>query len=167
MAKLVSDILLIFLNDILIYLLIGISLFYFYKNNRLTFLKIIIALTLTFITTRFIKSLIPSPRPYQIFDQIPSILLIPKDGTFPSAHAAYSAVIAILTLFANLKIGLIFLILAFLISLARVAAQVHFYTDIAAGFLLGSLIALFIQSTIANGKKSKKSKLTRPKNKKN
>ena len=90
-----------------------------------------------------IRHLLPRPRPF-VQDQIYSLIEHAVTPSFPSAHAAlYFALGTSLYLY-NKKAGLLFLLAAFLISLARVFAGVHWPSDIIAGALIGAFSALTI-----------------------
>ena len=62
--------------------------------------------------------------------------------SFPSGHAARTAMLAVLALlYGPLWFGIVLVIWAPLVSLARVAMGVHYFSDIVAGILLGILAA--------------------------
>ncbi len=64
--------------------------------------------------------------------------------SFPSDHAALAMALAtIVTLYVP-RVGILFIIIALLIGFSRIAAGVHFPTDILAGFIIGAVIALFV-----------------------
>jgi len=158
MAKLTYNFILIFLNDIAIYLIIILSFAYFLFKNKFTFLKLTLTLILTFIFTYLVKNLVFLDRPYQLNNQIPPVLVVPKGSTFPSAHAAYAAALAITVFLYNKKTGLVFILTAFLIGLARILAHVHFVTDVITGLILGAFLALLVHFSL----KSSKSKASPP-----
>lgn len=78
------------------------------------------------------------PRPYIRFaaEVLP---LFPYGGfdSFPSGHATLFAGLAAALYVNHKKIGLVFGILAFMISLARVISGVHFPIDIVVGWVIG------------------------------
>ena len=61
----------------------------------------------------------------------------PSAASFPSGHAAFYFAIAAVIYFYNKKIGILFFLAAFLISLARIFVGVHWPSDIIAGALVG------------------------------
>ena len=62
--------------------------------------------------------------------------------SFPSGHAARTTLLAVLAiLLGPWWFGLILILWAPLVSLARVAMGVHYFSDVLAGFLLGILAA--------------------------
>ena len=63
--------------------------------------------------------------------------------SFPSGHAARATLIAVIALgLGPLWLGLVLLIWAPLVSLARVAMGVHYLSDVVVGTLVGLLVAL-------------------------
>jgi undecaprenyl-diphosphatase len=73
-------------------------------------------------------------------------LLIPHaaDAGFPSDHATAAFAIATALLVRDRRYGLPTLVLAFLLAAGRVAAGVHFPSDVLAGAALGALVALIL-----------------------
>lgn len=58
--------------------------------------------------------------------------------SFPSGHAARTSMLAVLALLTGpLWLGLVLIIWAPMVSLARVAMGVHYFSDVLAGFVLG------------------------------
>lgn len=88
-----------------------------------------------------IKLLYSSARPFAEFSLIPLASVADPMGSFPSSHATLFAALATTFYLHDKKIGLIFAIAALLIGIARIAAGVHWPTDILAGYLLGSIFA--------------------------
>jgi undecaprenyl-diphosphatase len=63
--------------------------------------------------------------------------------SFPSGHAARTAMLAVIAFaFAPVWLGILFVVWALLVSLARVWMGVHYISDVVAGALLGVLFAL-------------------------
>jgi membrane-associated phospholipid phosphatase len=71
-------------------------------------------------------------------------LFFPTDYSFPSGHATFFFGLAFSLFFNHRNIGIIFLIFAFLISIARVMAGVHFPVDILGGLFLGFIVSFVI-----------------------
>ncbi len=78
------------------------------------------------------------PRPFVVEHFIPLVLHIPDNG-FPSDHVLLTAVIAMIGMKWNRKLGIALWILALLIAVARVYVGVHYPIDV-----IGSIaIAIF------------------------
>jgi undecaprenyl-diphosphatase len=111
-----------------------------WQETVLVFFSGILAWFFTFL----IKNLLSFPRPFVLFDNI--IPLFPKNGfSFPSGHATFFMALAFAIFLIHKKHGFYFILIAFLIGLARIVAGVHFPIDILAGFVLGILIAFFVR----------------------
>ena len=59
------------------------------------------------------------------------------DNAFPSDHSSVAFAIAFAVLFLAWRVGLVFLLFAFLIGFGRIFAGVHYPSDILASFLVG------------------------------
>ena len=72
-------------------------------------------------------------------------LLLPHLATssFPSGHATFFFALSFFLFFHNKKAGTVFLVLSFLIGLARVFSGLHWPSDIFGGLIFG-LVAAFI-----------------------
>lgn len=65
--------------------------------------------------------------------------------SFPSGHAARTCMLAIVALgLGPLWLGLLLLVWAPLVGMARVAMGVHYPSDVAAGMLVGGLMGLLV-----------------------
>ena len=82
------------------------------------------------------------PRPFTAFSFQP---LFPDTAwSFPSGHAAFFFALATAVYLYNKKWGVGFFVAATFISVSRVAAGVHYPSDVLAGALLGALIAYIV-----------------------
>lgn len=109
-----------------------------------------------FIVTPVIRYLLPNPRPFVAEGFTP---LIPHEmsSSFPSGHAVFFFALAATTWFYHRPLGYILGGLALLVSLARVAAGLHWPSDIVAGAIIGTLVAVIgarIQKKMAKGSHS-------------
>jgi undecaprenyl-diphosphatase len=93
----------------------------------------------------FIKSLIPTARPFLLNGNPIKTLTFPFDGAFPSAHAAAAFALAVTVWFHDRKVGWIYLASALIIGIARVIANVHYPQDILGGATLGILVSFSIK----------------------
>lgn len=137
----------IFFARYLIYLffLVLIVLF-FYK--RKTALKIFLSAILGLLINYSISLIYFRPRPFVSF---PVNLLIeksPLEKSFPSDHATLAFAIAFSIYFFNKKLGIVFLILAFLISLTRIYVGVHYPFDILASIIVAFFSSLIIKISV-------------------
>ncbi|MSU44914.1 phosphatase PAP2 family protein [Candidatus Nomurabacteria bacterium] len=122
-------------------------------NFYILFKKGIVVFGTAFIAYLFatiLKELISADRSFVRLDTIIPLFNPTQEYSFPSTHAAIFSALAIAVYFRDKKIGIIFLISALLIGLARIIAGVHFPIDILGGFILGSgvtyLVAYFVKN---------------------
>jgi len=77
-------------------------------------------------------------RPFATSNSVKELVFHRPDTSFPSDHAAFTLAIALVILWSNnKKWGWALLGLSLVISLARIAAGLHFPTDILVGWFLG------------------------------
>ncbi|MBI4138789.1 phosphatase PAP2 family protein [Candidatus Uhrbacteria bacterium] len=99
--------------------------------------------------TAFIAAFVLRGRPVQLpFDAAyPIRSLIPKPLTsaFPSGHTATAIAMACAVFFTNRKLGLIALLLAVLVAVSRIAAGVHYPTDVLGGIAVGVASFAFVR----------------------
>lgn len=138
------DWLIIFCGEYLPYLVLVafLALIIFVDEPRRTKVKLLLTAVLSMLVSRFvlvelIHFFYQRPRPFLSHEV--TQLLTPNDWSFPSGHATVFFALTIACYFYNKRWGIIFFFLATLISLARVAAGVHYPLDILAGFFTGLL----------------------------
>jgi undecaprenyl-diphosphatase len=100
-------------------------------------------------------------RPYEVSSEV--MRLIPPPLTlhaFPSGHTAVAFACAAALTLGSPAWGMVALVLAAVVGVARVFAGVHYPSDIVAGAILGILCAIFVRwIRLSNtGRKSKKAK---------
>ena len=97
-----------------------------------------------------IRFLYPIERPFAANGLDALINQNPLEPSFPSGHATFFMALAVyFILVGNKKLGWFILVSALAISVARVAAGVHWPSDIVAGWLTGAAIS-FVVFKIAN-----------------
>ncbi len=117
-----------------------IFLFWLYGSWRLRLEEgIIVALAAIF--TRFplgsiIKDAVARPRPFTSLTHI-TPLIAETDFSFPSGHALFFFALATAIFCRDKAWGALFFVLAILIGFGRVAAGIHYPTDILGGATLG------------------------------
>lgn len=96
------------------------------------------------IVATIIKNLIVSPRPFILFDNVKPLFLHGAMESFPSGHATFFFAIALALFIKHKRMGVLYIFVALIISLARVIAGIHFPIDILGGAILGISITLIL-----------------------
>ena len=144
-----------FLAEYLIYCLFLLAfLFYFFlwqQKKKVPYQEILILvfiLGLSFLIYFLIRLFYHRPRPFVIYPEVFHLgwfLSKPDSPSLPSGHTILAFSLAFAILLVNRKIGWLFLVLAFLIGLARVFVGLHWPLDV-----LVSILITFIISRLAN-----------------
>jgi len=113
---------------------------FFYHRSFRDFIFVFFTAGVAVIISKVLKILIQVPRPPFSLEGVQS-LFGKTSYAFPSDHATFFMALAVAIFFINKKAGLIFLVLALLIGIARIVVGVHFPVDILGGFALGALVA--------------------------
>lgn len=94
------------------------------------------------IVTELIRALYPHARPF--VDHAVNLLLPHEaSSSFPSGHAAFYFALSFAVYAYNKKIGVLFMVLASLVSIARIMGGVHYPLDIAGGIIVSFLSVIF------------------------
>ncbi len=80
-----------------------------------------------------------SPRPFIFWSSVHPLFLAGSLESFPSGHAVFFGALAGGLLVLNRRAGLLALLAALIIGLARVIAGVHWPSDIVSGLIFGAL----------------------------
>ena len=80
---------------------------------------------------------------------------VPQDYSFPSGHTLASFEAAVSVWFYNRRWGTVLLVLGVIIGFSRMYLFVHFPTDVLAGALLGTVIAIAVCSLLEKLKPAK------------
>ncbi len=133
-------------------LVVAFLFFLFHRKNAKAFLEnwrykavelicIVGTISFAWLFGFVIKNATHVPRPFVSLEGVHQ--LIPESGfSFPSLHTAFFAALAVAIYLFNKKLGVIFMLGAILIGLARIAVGVHYPVDILGGLVLGTLVAI-------------------------
>jgi undecaprenyl-diphosphatase len=92
------------------------------------------------------------PRPYIAHPGDAHLFIAAShDPSFPSDHATAAFAIAVALLLRHRKAGIVAIVMAVTLSVARVAVGTHYPGDVLAGALLGSAAALILWLPVARG----------------
>ncbi len=138
-----------FLASVLIWLMFfGLIVLWVIDGNikKETVVHAIFSCLVAYAITELIKTFFPMLRPFQFNGALPLTLTIPSDGTFPSSHSAVGFALAVTILKHDKKVGILYLVMAGLVGVARIMAHVHYPIDIMAGALIGTIISALTSS---------------------
>lgn len=95
--------------------------------------------------TEVLKYVVGAGRPFVELQNV--IALIPESAysSFPSGHATFYMALGTAIYLTHKKAGSIFIFLALIIGLARMAVGVHYPIDILAGFALGIIVPVLVK----------------------
>ncbi len=89
-----------------------------------------------------LKHMVARPRPCWICPQVPMLIPVPHDYSFPSGHTLASFEAAMVLFLYRRRLGVPALLLAGAIGFSRMYLFVHYPTDVLAGMALGILLAV-------------------------
>jgi undecaprenyl-diphosphatase len=84
------------------------------------------------------------PRPYEAHASAHLLLSASPDPSFPSDHAIAAFAIATAIILRHRKAGILAMVMAVVLCVARVAAGTHYPSDVLGGALLGSAAAVLL-----------------------
>ena len=88
-------------------------------------------------------------RPYAVMPTVHVLITRTSDFSFPSDHAAAAFAIAAVLFVVHRRLGILALLAAAVMSVARVYVGAHYPGDVAAGLLLGAAIVVALHPIVA------------------
>lgn len=149
----------------LIWIVIAVLLLIFSSTRKVGFTVGISLLSNLLVMNLILKNLVARVRPYEAIEGLTRLVPAERSFSFPSGHAGHAfAAAVVLYCMLPKKYGIPALVLAGLISISRMYVGVHYPTDVLAGAVIGTGIALlcvvFVKkiSVARQGKGEKESK---------
>jgi len=93
---------------------------------------------------RTIKYFYTAPRPFEVLDNVKLLFAHGGGDSFPSGHATFFAALAASLFAYHKRLGIVYILGALAIGVARIASGVHFPIDIIAGYALGGIIGFAV-----------------------
>lgn len=97
------------------------------------FLKVLSVPAGVFVLVTVLRKIIKEERPYVRYGVASVFDKDAKPDSMPSRHTASAFIIALAMLSVNITAGIVYLIIALLISVSRLCAGVHYIKDVLAG----------------------------------
>ena len=115
------------------------------KTRRVGIAALIALAASAVIDNVLLKNIVARPRPYDVITGLTSLVGAQKDYSFPSGHtgSSFAAAIVMLRMLPK-RYGVPAVVLAALIGLSRLYVGVHYPTDVLAGMMIGTGIALTV-----------------------
>lgn len=106
----------------------------------------IAAMVITFlICNMWLKNYVARTRPYEVINGLQLLVAKADDFSFPSGHASSSFAAAVsIWKNTNKGFGIICIIMASLIAFSRLYIGIHYPSDVIAGLIIGTLVALIL-----------------------
>lgn len=144
----VLDKFMVFLSAIgdagIFWILLTIVLLIWKKYRRIGW-QMAAAMLITFIIGNLIlKNAVARQRPCWIDPGVALLVKNPKDFSFPSGHSMNGFTASVILLLNDRRLGIPAVILAALIAFSRLYHFVHFPTDVLAGILIGTAVAVAV-----------------------
>lgn len=115
-----------------------------FKKTRSLGILLAISLLLTLAVSSITKHEVHRLRPYEVFTNIKLLIDKPSSSSFPSGHSSAAFAAFGVFLFTKNKYRYFVFVISFFILFSRLYLNVHFFSDVVAGGLIG----LFISWTI-------------------
>ncbi|MGN0343010.1 MAG: phosphatase PAP2 family protein [Roseburia sp.] len=125
------------------WIVLTIGLLIFKKTRKVGLMSALALLGALLIDNIILKNLVARVRPYEVVDGLNRIIDAQIDFSFPSGHTGSSFASGVVC-FKELpkQYGIPLLVLAFLIAFSRLYVGVHYPTDVLAGMVIGTIVAL-------------------------
>ncbi len=132
------------LGEDLLIIALGVLLFFLGRKKEKA-VSVIILVTLFFsrLSVLVLKRLTHKPRPFLIYENV-HLIGKPIFSSFPSGHTTLATAICVVLCFKYKRLSPLFIFLAFLVGVSRLYVGQHYPTDVMAGFVLGSGVALAV-----------------------
>lgn len=126
-------------------------------RDKKAIVNLVISLLLTWGLTELFKFVVARPRPFEA-GAAQLIGKVPVGSSFPSQHAAFTFTAATTTVMTHRVLGWIAFLFAALVAYSRVYLGVHYWSDIIAGAVIGSIIAYGVDRGMSRFERSKRKK---------
>lgn len=117
------------------------------RNIRLVVHAAASALVARYFFTEVIRLFYNRPRPFESLPDVVQLIPHAGGGSFPSGHAALAFAVAAAVSFYYPKTSILFFLAAFSIGISRVAAGIHWPSDILGGAVVG-IIGVWIAEKV-------------------
>lgn len=121
--------------------------------NLISFLDASLSVLIAWFFVSLVKYNFYNPRPFEKLGNVKPLFIPAYGDSFPSAHAAFFGALAVAVFLYNKKFGLILMLGAIVVSIARVLAGVHWPVDVIVGLVFGGAVSLMVNFAIKDLRK--------------
>ena len=118
------------------------------RNLRLLVYAAIAAVASRFVITELIRFFYNRPRPFEALPDVIQLVPHAGGGSFPSGHAALVFAVAAAAAFYYPKASILFFLAALSIGIGRIAAGLHWPSDIVGGAAVGIITSIAVQKLL-------------------
>lgn len=112
------------------------------EKNKVLFFEMFLAMLIArYVIAEPIRIFASRMRPFEVLEGVRQLVTHSPGASFPSGHSTVAFAIATVIALHYPKTGIVFFLCAILIGLSRIAAGVHWPSDILGGLVLGVSIA--------------------------
>lgn len=102
--------------------------------------RMLAAVALVYVASDLLGALWRRQRPFARLEQVQALVAHDQERSFPSRHVASGLAMTVIGWAAHPRLGLIMAVVAFKLGVSRVAAGLHYPSDVLAGAVLGLVV---------------------------
>jgi undecaprenyl-diphosphatase len=122
---------------------VGLMLLLAASGRRRSALRMLAAVAAVYVASEALGRLWPRARPFARLDEVRGLAPHEPDRSFPSRHVASGLAMAAIGGQEHRRLGLLMASVAWLLGLSRVAAGLHYPSDVLLGAVLGELVGRY------------------------
>ena len=107
------------------------------KGKMEEIIRVIIVPLITFGICTAARKVVNEKRPYEAMNITPLIKKDKKGQSFPSRHVLSATIIAMASMYVNVRLGIIMMLISVAIAVIRPVAGVHYIRDVIGGLVIG------------------------------
>lgn len=107
------------------------------KDKMEEIIRVIIVPLITFGICTTARKVVNEKRPYEAMNITPLIKKDKKGQSFPSRHVLSATIIAMASMYVNVRLGIIMMLISVAIAVIRPVAGVHYIRDVIGGLVMG------------------------------
>jgi len=113
-------------------------------NTKIVGIESLVSLCISQAVVHTLKKILGRERPYNIIEHLNTFGINLKDYSFPSGHTAASFSIATTIALNMPKLTILVFTIAIIVGISRIYLAVHYPTDVAAGIIIGTILAIIV-----------------------